>query len=63
MLNLGDKLVHLSDIDSAYRHLPASLRPKSVNRHSAFEVSTPPEHLMPFMMFNRACGPIKPVPF
>ncbi|KAI6236314.1 Phosphorylase b kinase regulatory subunit [Aphelenchoides besseyi] len=34
---IREKLVHLSDIDPIYRHLPASLRPKSVNRHSAFE--------------------------
>lgn len=35
---LGEKLVHLSDIDPIYRHLPASQRPKYVNRHSAFQV-------------------------
>ncbi|CAD5219602.1 unnamed protein product [Bursaphelenchus okinawaensis] len=36
-LLVRDKLVHLSDLDPVYRHLPASLRPKAVNRHSAFE--------------------------
>lgn len=36
-LLLKEKLVHLSDIDPIYRHLPASQRPKTMNRHSAFQ--------------------------
>ncbi|KAI1726356.1 glycosyl hydrolases family 15 domain-containing protein [Ditylenchus destructor] len=38
-LLIREKLVHLSDIDPIYRHLPASQRPKYVNRHSAFQGS------------------------
>ena len=37
-LLLRQKLIHTSDLDPIYRHLPASQRPKSVNRHSAFQV-------------------------
>uniref|UniRef100_A0AC34QWD7 Phosphorylase b kinase regulatory subunit n=1 Tax=Panagrolaimus sp. JU765 TaxID=591449 RepID=A0AC34QWD7_9BILA len=38
-LLLREKLIHSSDVDPIYRHLPASQRPKSVNRHSAFQGS------------------------
>jgi len=38
-LLLRDKLIHPSDLDPIYRHLPASQRPRSVNRHSAFQGS------------------------
>uniref|UniRef100_A0A915E5Y7 Phosphorylase b kinase regulatory subunit n=1 Tax=Ditylenchus dipsaci TaxID=166011 RepID=A0A915E5Y7_9BILA len=38
-LLIREKLIHLSDIDPIYRHLPASQRPKYVNRHSAFHGS------------------------
>uniref|UniRef100_A0A1I7YF00 Phosphorylase b kinase regulatory subunit n=1 Tax=Steinernema glaseri TaxID=37863 RepID=A0A1I7YF00_9BILA len=36
---LKEKLIHSSDIDPIYRHLPASHRPKTSNRHSAFKGS------------------------
>ncbi|VDN59284.1 unnamed protein product [Dracunculus medinensis] len=36
---IKDKLIHASDIDPIYRHLPASQRPKNSNRHSAFQGS------------------------
>uniref|UniRef100_A0AC35G3F3 Phosphorylase b kinase regulatory subunit n=1 Tax=Panagrolaimus sp. PS1159 TaxID=55785 RepID=A0AC35G3F3_9BILA len=38
-LLIRQKLIHASDLDPIYRHLPASQRPKSVNRHSAFQGS------------------------
>ncbi|VDK55544.1 unnamed protein product [Anisakis simplex] len=38
-LLLRNKLVHVSDIDPIYRHLPASQRPSYPNRHSAFQGS------------------------
>ena len=38
-LLLRDKTIHPSDLDPIYRHLPASQRPRSVNRHSAFQGS------------------------
>lgn len=37
--NFREKLIHLTDIDPIYRHLPASQRPKTANRHSAFQGS------------------------
>ncbi|KAI6175597.1 Phosphorylase b kinase regulatory subunit [Aphelenchoides bicaudatus] len=36
-LLLREKLIHLSDIDPSYRHLPASLRPKVAHRYTSFE--------------------------
>ncbi|TMS39891.1 hypothetical protein L596_006347 [Steinernema carpocapsae] len=36
---LREKLIHSSDIDPIYRHLPACHRPKSPNKHSAFKGS------------------------
>lgn len=39
-LLLREKLIYISDIDPIYRHLPANQRPKSINRHSAFQVSS-----------------------
>ncbi|MFH4977840.1 hypothetical protein AB6A40_004549 [Gnathostoma spinigerum] len=36
---LKEKLIHASDLDPMYRHLPASQRPKNPNRHSAFQGS------------------------
>ncbi|KAK0399096.1 hypothetical protein QR680_002897 [Steinernema hermaphroditum] len=36
---LKEKLIHSSDIDPIYRHLPASHRPKTSIRHSAFKGS------------------------
>uniref|UniRef100_A0A7E4ZX26 Phosphorylase b kinase regulatory subunit n=1 Tax=Panagrellus redivivus TaxID=6233 RepID=A0A7E4ZX26_PANRE len=38
-LLMRDRLIHPSDLDPIYRHLPASQRPKFVNRHSAFQGS------------------------
>uniref|UniRef100_A0A9J2P4L3 Phosphorylase b kinase regulatory subunit n=1 Tax=Ascaris lumbricoides TaxID=6252 RepID=A0A9J2P4L3_ASCLU len=38
-LLLRNQLIHASDIDPIYRHLPASQRPSNPNRHSAFQGS------------------------
>ncbi|VDM37266.1 unnamed protein product [Toxocara canis] len=38
-LLLHRQLIHASDIDPIYRHLPASQRPSNPNRHSAFQGS------------------------
>jgi phosphorylase kinase alpha/beta subunit len=36
---LGEDLIHISDLDPIYRHLPASLRPRNLpfGKHSAFQ--------------------------
>ncbi|KRZ46133.1 putative phosphorylase b kinase regulatory subunit beta, partial [Trichinella pseudospiralis] len=36
---LRENLIHVSDIDPSYRHLPANQRPKVDNRHSVFQGS------------------------
>ncbi|KAL1227892.1 putative phosphorylase b kinase regulatory subunit beta [Trichinella spiralis] len=36
---LKENLIHVSDIDPSYRHLPANQRPKMDNRHSVFQGS------------------------
>lgn len=38
-LSIGEHLIHSSELDPIYRHVPSSQRPKNHNRYSAFQGS------------------------